>query len=84
MADSSNAEGAKTDLAATPARQGRYGKPVFWVLVVSTLLAALALFAIWGMKAPALQRADQKVTETRAAHAGDFSTPAPAPVTTPR
>lgn len=83
MADSSNAEG-KTDLAATPARQGRYGRPVFWVLVASTLLAAIGLFAAWGMKAPALNRADQKVTETRAAHAADFNTPAPAPVIPPR
>jgi hypothetical protein len=36
-------------LPATRARQARFGRPVFYVLLVSTLLAALALFAAWGM-----------------------------------
>ncbi|MGZ3377006.1 MAG: hypothetical protein ACXU8S_10455 [Phenylobacterium sp.] len=37
-------------LAATPARQGRPGRPVFWVLVISTFLAAAGLFVAWGMR----------------------------------
>ena len=83
MSDSSNSEGGHADRAATPARQGRYGKPVFWVLVVSTTLAIIALFTAWGFRAPSLQKADAKVTATRAAHAADFSAPEPAPITAP-
>ena len=37
-------------LNATRARQGRYGKHVFWVLIVSTVLAAVALFGAWSMR----------------------------------
>jgi len=35
---------------ATRARQGRWGRPVFWVLVFGTLLAALGMFAAWTWK----------------------------------
>jgi hypothetical protein len=38
-------------LNATRARQGRYGRHVFWVLVVSTVLAAIALFGAWSFRA---------------------------------
>lgn len=38
-------------LNATRARQGRWGRHVFWVLVVSTVLAALALFGAWSYRA---------------------------------
>ena len=38
-------------LNATRARQGRWGRHVFWVLVVSTVLAALALFGAWSFRA---------------------------------
>jgi type VI protein secretion system component VasK len=38
-------------LNATRARQGRRGRHVFWVLVVSTVLAALALFGAWSFRA---------------------------------
>lgn len=34
-------------LGATRARQGRFGRHVVWVLLFSTLLAALALFGAW-------------------------------------
>jgi hypothetical protein len=34
-------------LNATRARQGRWGRPVFWVLVFGTVLAAVAMFAAW-------------------------------------
>lgn len=32
---------------ATRVRQGRFGRHMFWVLLVSTALAALALFGAW-------------------------------------
>ena len=35
---------------ATRARQGRWGRQVFWVLVFGTLLAALGMFAAWTWK----------------------------------
>jgi hypothetical protein len=38
-------------LNATRARQGRWGRHVFWVLVVSTVLAAIALFGAWSFRA---------------------------------
>lgn len=38
-------------LNATRARQGRWGRHVFWVLVISTVLAALALFGAWTYRA---------------------------------
>jgi hypothetical protein len=38
-------------LNATRARQGRWGKHIFWVLVISTVLAALALFGAWSFRA---------------------------------
>ena len=38
-------------LNATRARQGRWGRQVFWVLVISTVLAALALFGAWSFRA---------------------------------
>ncbi|MDG2521624.1 hypothetical protein P7B02_08720 [Caulobacter segnis] len=37
-------------LNATRARQGRWGRHILWVLVISTALAALALFGSWGMR----------------------------------
>jgi hypothetical protein len=37
-------------LNATRARQGRWGKHVFWVLIISTVLAAIALFGAWSMR----------------------------------
>lgn len=46
-------------LNATRARQGRYGRHVLWVLLVSTALAALALFAAWTWRAPDLASTEQ-------------------------
>jgi flagellar basal body-associated protein FliL len=37
-------------LNATRARQGRRGQHIFWILVVSTVLAAAALFGAWGFR----------------------------------
>jgi hypothetical protein len=61
---------------ATPARQGRWGRPVFWVLVISTFLAAIALFAAWMWRAPDLataQGGSDRVMQTEG-----YQAPAPA------
>ncbi|HEY5009186.1 MAG TPA: hypothetical protein VII42_14380 [Caulobacteraceae bacterium] len=42
------------DLSATDARQGRKGRDVFVVLVISVILAAVALIAAWIYRAPQL------------------------------
>lgn len=42
---------SRSTLNATSARQGRFGVHMFWVLVVSTALAALALFGAWSWRA---------------------------------
>ncbi len=34
-------------ISETRARQGRWGRPVFWVLTFSTLMAAIAVFAAY-------------------------------------
>ncbi len=39
-------------ISATRARQGRMGRHLLWVLLVSTALAALALFGAWSLQAP--------------------------------
>ena len=85
MAESSSpAEPPRPVVAATRARQGRFGRPVFWVLVISTLLAAIALFIAWMEKAPGLaQPGSQQSVSTQAA-ASNFSAPEPAPVATPQ
>lgn len=41
-------------LYARQARQGRLGRPILWVLLFSTALAALALFGAWSANAPRL------------------------------
>jgi hypothetical protein len=65
-------------VAATPARQGRLGRPIFWVLVVSTLLAAIALAVAWGWKAPGLAQPGSQSQVTAPATARTFDAPAPA------
>jgi hypothetical protein len=67
-----------TVLKATPARQGRWGRPVFWVLVFGTLLAAIGLFAAWTWRAPDLAATTPTLSEQRAAAAGT-DTPQQAP-----
>ncbi|PZQ64919.1 MAG: hypothetical protein DI570_03635 [Phenylobacterium zucineum] len=46
----SSRESERPVLNATRARQGRWGRHVFWVLVFSTVLAALAMFAAWAWR----------------------------------
>jgi len=41
-------------MAATRARQGRFGRHVLWVLLVSLALAVLALFGSWAWQSDEL------------------------------
>jgi hypothetical protein len=63
-------------LNSTRARQGRLGRHVFWVLLVSTILAALALFGAWTWRADELARVDPTHHE-EAVQAKTFDAPAP-------
>ena len=65
---------------ATRARQGRWGRHVFWVLVFGTVLAALAMFAAWTWRADDLASSEPSKAE-QAASAQSFDTPAPPPET---
>jgi len=66
-------------LGATRARSGRLGRPVFWVLLFSTLLAALALFAAWTWRSGDLAAVEPN-NGRQAMDAQAFDAPAPAPV----
>ena len=69
-------------LNATRARQGRYGRHVFWVLLISTLLAALGMFLAWGFKSDDLATTERGNKATPA-QAETFAAPAPAPIALP-
>ncbi|WP_297512448.1 hypothetical protein [uncultured Caulobacter sp.] len=60
---------------ATRARQGRWGRHVFWVLVVSTVLAALALFGAWTYRAKDLAAVEVNNGATTPAEAQRYDTP---------
>jgi hypothetical protein len=82
MADASRPDTTRHPVvAATPARQGRFGKHMFWVLVFGTLLAAIGLFLAWTWKAPDLSRAADRLANTHAAAGPAYSAPDPAPAT---
>ncbi|HWW26592.1 MAG TPA: hypothetical protein VNZ85_11920 [Caulobacter sp.] len=59
---------------ATRARQGRWGKHVFWVLVISTVLAAAALFGAWGLRSGDIARVEHTRSATAAQEAEHYST----------
>ena len=44
------------ELSAQDARQARWGQPVFVVLIISTLLAAVALLSAWAWRSSDLAR----------------------------
>lgn len=71
-------EEAPQVMKATRARQGSWGRHIFWVLIISVVLAALALFGSWAFNAPALQGEGGQVRSESAAPA--FDAPEPAPV----
>jgi len=60
---------------ATRARQGRWGKHVFWVLVISTVLAAAALFGAWGLRSGDLAGVEHTKGATTTQEAQQYSTP---------
>jgi|ERR1700690_4002318 hypothetical protein len=81
--DTGRPDAERTVESATAARQGRFGRPVFWVLVFSTLLAAIGLLLAWTWRAPSLARDDSKIGDARTASAPSFTAPEPAPIATP-
>ena len=48
------------DLAATDARQGRWGRHMLWVLLAGLVLVVIALFGTWAARAPDLESVDSK------------------------
>lgn len=56
----------ETHIDATEARQGRWGRHAFWMLVASTALAVAALFGSWMFRAGDLAAADAKSAPTAA------------------
>ncbi len=74
---------SRTGVGATRARQGRLGVHMFWVLVVSTALAALALFGAWSWRADDLaSTAPNNARQPADAQAFDMGEPAPAALQT--
>ncbi|WP_091736711.1 hypothetical protein [Phenylobacterium immobile] len=69
-------------LNATRARQGRFGRHMFWVLLVSTTLAALALFAAWTWRADDLAASNSDNGGMKPA-ARTFNAPTPQPIANP-
>jgi hypothetical protein len=53
-------------LEATEARQGRWGRHAFWMLVASTTLAVIALFAAWAFFSGAFTEVNEASTPTAA------------------
>jgi hypothetical protein len=53
-------------LEATDARQGRWGRHVFWILIASTTLAVIALFAAWAFYSDAFTTVEEASTPTAA------------------
>ena len=62
-------------LNATRARQGRWGQHIFWILVASTVLAALALFGAWGFRANDLAAVEHNNGAMTPAEAARYDTP---------
>lgn len=73
---SPDTEEAPEVMKATRARQGSWGRHIFWVLIISTVLAALALFASFAFHAPALDGEGGQTRNT--SDATTFDAPAPA------
>ena len=61
------------------AKQGRWGKPIVWVLAISTILAAVGLFAAWGLKSDDMA-ATEPLSRADAVDARKFDAPEPAAV----
>jgi len=70
-------------ISPTQARQGRPGRPIFWVLVIGTLLAVVGLALTWAWKAPGLSAPGSQQKTASPAAASAFHAPEPAAVTPP-
>ncbi len=53
-------------LEATEARQGRWGRHTLWLLIASTTLAVIALFAAWAFYSDAFTTVNEASTPTAA------------------
>ena len=67
--------GSQPRVNATGARQGRWGRHVFWILVISTVLAALALFGAWSFRARDLAAVEVNNGAKTPAEAQAYDTP---------
>lgn len=66
-------------VSATRARQGRFGRHIFWLLIISTVLAAVALFGAWSFRAKDLAAVDVNTGASTPAEAqSGNTTPQPA------
>lgn len=74
----SSGEPEPTTVNVTRARQGRWGRPVFWVLVFGTALAALGMFLAWTWRAAEHDGPVGTGQETVSGQAYDTPTPQPA------
>ncbi|MDP1601119.1 hypothetical protein [Phenylobacterium sp.] len=77
-----NRDASETPINATRARQGRMGRPIVVILVISTLLAIIALFAAWGWRADDLASTAPD-NARQPSDAAEFDAPAPAAQQTP-
>jgi hypothetical protein len=77
MASFSRSSTSSRSMPATRARQGRFGRHMFWVLLVSTALAAIALFGAWTWRADDLaSAAPNNANQPQDAQAFDQGAPA--------
>ena len=63
-----------TELDATDARQARWGRHAFWMLLASMVLVVIALFGTWIARSGDLQSVDHK---TRAVPGEETGSPTP-------
>ena len=82
MATPTDTSETHVDVGATRARQGRYGRHMFWVLVASTILAAIALFASWGFRSNDLAAVEEN-NASQPQDAAVYQAPPPAAKQTP-
>jgi hypothetical protein len=70
-----NSGSGHQDLDATEARAGRPGVPVLWVLVISTVVALIAVAVVWAFFAHGLSGGGGQAQITTPAQAQKFDTP---------
>lgn len=62
-------------LNVTRARQGLSGRHILWILLISTVLAAAALFGVWGMRANDIASVEHNTGVSNAQEAARYDTP---------